>query len=58
LRGEGIHTLAMVRRLELVDTGACPLFRLVQELVEEPGSVETRMRALLRQTGNSTGIEP
>jgi glycerol-3-phosphate dehydrogenase (NAD(P)+) len=58
LRGEGIHTLAMVRKFNLVDTGAYPLFRLVQEMLEDPGSVEDRMRTLLRQAGNSTNIEP
>jgi len=58
LRGEGIHTLEMVHKFNLIDTAACPLFRLVQELVAEPGSVETRMRALLSQAGNSTDIEP
>ena len=58
LRGEGIHTLAIVRKFDLIDTDAYPLLRLVQELVEEPGSVETRMRALLRQAGNSIDIQP
>jgi glycerol-3-phosphate dehydrogenase (NAD(P)+) len=58
LRGEGIHTLAMARRFDLIDTAACPLFRLVQELVEEPGGVEAGMHALLRQAGDSTDIEP
>jgi glycerol-3-phosphate dehydrogenase (NAD(P)+) len=58
LQGEGIHTLAIVRRFDLIDTGSYPLFRLVQELVEDPGSVETRMRALLRQAGESTDIAP
>ena len=58
LRGEGLHTLEMVRTLDLIDTGAYPLFRLVQELLEEPGSIEARMHALLLQAGNSTDIEP
>jgi len=58
LHGEGIHTLEVVRRLDLIDTTDCPLFRLVQELVEEPGSAAARMRALLSQAANSTDIEP
>jgi glycerol-3-phosphate dehydrogenase (NAD(P)+) len=58
LRGEGIHTLEMARRLDLIDTADCPLFRLVQELVEAPGSIEARLHALLLQPGNSTDIEP
>ncbi len=58
LQGEGIHTLAIVRKFDLIDTSAYPLFRLVQELVEEPDSVEARMRTLLRQAGNTTDIEP
>ncbi len=58
LHGEGIHTLAMVRKFDLVDTADYPLFRLAQQLVEAPGDVEARMRALLLRAGNSTGIEP
>jgi len=58
LSGEGIHTLAMVRKFGLLDAGDYPLSSLVQELIEEPGDIEARIRALLRQTGNSTHIEP
>jgi len=58
LSGEGIHTLAMVRRYGLIDTGDFPLFRLVQELVQEPGDIEARIRTRLLQAGNSTDIEP
>jgi glycerol-3-phosphate dehydrogenase (NAD(P)+) len=58
LSGEGIHTLAMVRRFDLIDAGNYPLFRLVRELVEEPGKVEARIRAVLQQAANSTHIEP
>jgi glycerol-3-phosphate dehydrogenase (NAD(P)+) len=58
LQGEGIHTLAMVRRFNLVDTGNYPLFRLVQELVEKPVNVEASLRALLQQVGNSPRNRP
>jgi glycerol-3-phosphate dehydrogenase (NAD(P)+) len=58
LSGEGIHTLAMVRKFDLIDTAACPLFGLARELVEEPVNVATRMRSLLLSAGNSTHIEP
>jgi len=58
LGGEGIHTLAMVRRFGLIDAGEYPLFSLVQELVADPVDVEARIRGLLQQAGNSTHIEP
>jgi glycerol-3-phosphate dehydrogenase (NAD(P)+) len=58
LRGEGIHTLKMVRRFDLIDTHACPLFRLARELVEEPGDVEAMLRTLLLSPDNSTDIKP
>ena len=58
LSGEGIHTLAMVRRYNLIDADACPLFRLARELVEERGDVASRMRALLQPAGNSIRIGP
>ena len=58
LQGEGIHTLAMVRKFDLIDTGDCPLFRLAQELVETPGNAAAGMRSLIQNAGNSTHIEP
>jgi len=57
LHGEGIHTLVMVRRFSLIDVADYPLFRLVQQLVEAPGDVEARMRALLLADADSTDIE-
>jgi glycerol-3-phosphate dehydrogenase (NAD(P)+) len=58
LSGEGIHTLAMVRKSDLFNDSAYPLFRLARELVEEPGNVAARMRALLLSAGNSIHTEP
>ena len=43
LAGEGIHTLAMVRKFKLVDVENYPLFRLVETLVDEPGDVRGQM---------------
>jgi glycerol-3-phosphate dehydrogenase (NAD(P)+) len=58
LSGEGIHTLAMVRKSALFNDSAYPLFRLARELVEEPGNVAARMRTLLLSAGNSIHTEP
>jgi glycerol-3-phosphate dehydrogenase (NAD(P)+) len=58
LSGEGIHTLAMVHKYDLFNASAYPLFRLARELVEEPGNIAARMRALLQSAGNSIYIEP
>ncbi len=43
LTGEGIHTLAMVRKFRLIDAEQYPLFRLVQTVVDEPGDVRRQI---------------
>jgi len=43
LAGEGIHTLAMVRKFRLIDVENYPLFGLVQTLVEVPGDVRRQI---------------
>jgi glycerol-3-phosphate dehydrogenase (NAD(P)+) len=58
LQGEGIHTLAMVRRFDLLDEHAYPFFRLVRQLVEEPVDVEDMLHALLLTPDNSTYVKP
>jgi hypothetical protein len=47
-----------VRKSDLFNDSAYPLFRLARELVEEPGNVAARMRALLLSAGNSIHTEP
>ncbi|MEN8106857.1 MAG: hypothetical protein ABFS22_02495 [Pseudomonadota bacterium] len=49
IAGEGVHTLVMVRRHSLFDTGPYPLFRLVQEIVNEPVDPASHFDALLKQ---------
>ena len=51
LQGEGIHTLAMVRQFGLLTVDDFPLFRLVQQLVDEPEDVEGRIRKFLAGIG-------
>jgi glycerol-3-phosphate dehydrogenase (NAD(P)+) len=47
LTGEGIHTLDMVRRFGLIDTGSRPLFRLAQALVDEPENARAALSGYL-----------
>jgi glycerol-3-phosphate dehydrogenase (NAD(P)+) len=47
LQGEGIHTLAMIRQFGLLAVGDFPLFRLVQQLVDDPVDTERRIRDFL-----------
>ena len=43
LTGEGIHTLAMVRKYRLVEVENYPLFGLVETLVDAPGDVRRQI---------------
>jgi len=47
LQGEGIHTLAMVRQFGLLAVDDFPLFRLVQQAVDDPVAIERRIREFL-----------
>lgn len=47
LQGEGLHTLAMVRQFGLLAVDDFPLFRLVQQIVDDPVAVEPRIRDFL-----------
>ena len=49
IEGEGVHTLAMVSRHQLLDEADYPLFRLVHEIVSDPRDVAGRIDAFLRQ---------
>jgi len=47
LAGEGMHTLAMVRQFGLLALDDYPLFRLVQQIVDDPVDVGERIRVFL-----------
>jgi glycerol-3-phosphate dehydrogenase (NAD(P)+) len=47
ITGEGIHTMAMVKKYGLFDTSAYPLFGLVQAVVQNPSSTREKFSAYL-----------
>ena len=49
IRGEGIHTLAMVTQHNLFDTANYPLFQLIKTIVDQPHEVEKRISEYLSQ---------
>lgn len=49
ISGEGIHTLRMVKKYQLLDTAMYPLFRLIQQIVEKPEKVARKMDAFIQQ---------
>lgn len=49
ISGEGVHTLQMVEKHRLFDTGGYPLFRLIGELVKDPRQLEQRLLAHVEQ---------
>ena len=49
ISGEGIHTLAMVRKHALIQCDDYPLFRLVQDMVDAPVDIEGKIREYLKQ---------
>jgi glycerol-3-phosphate dehydrogenase (NAD(P)+) len=48
LKGEGVHTLQVLRVHPRFDTGAFPLFRLIDECVHEPQDIRLLFTTLLR----------
>ena len=53
-RGEGIHTVAMVRQHRLLNVRDCTLYALVEELMSDPRNVQGKMeRCLERYRGHS-----
>lgn len=52
LRGEGIHTLAMVKKYHLFDTADYPLLDLIQAIVERPEAVKKRIADYLKRVYN------
>lgn len=49
IKGEGIHTLAMVTQHNLFNTANYPLFQLIKTIVDQPLKVENRISDYLRQ---------
>lgn len=45
--GEGVHTLAMVRQYQLFDTTHCPLFCLIDRIVNQPSEVRQNIAEYL-----------
>lgn len=50
LRGEGVHTLAMLRAHRRLETDALPLLRLVDDCVQDPPGTARRWRDYLDST--------
>lgn len=50
LRGEGVHTLAMLRTRRRLDTDALPLLQLVHDCVQAPATTAARWRDYLDRT--------
>jgi glycerol-3-phosphate dehydrogenase (NAD(P)+) len=49
IRGEGIHTLAMVRKHALINFDDYPLFKLARHMVDAPVDIEGKFREYLKQ---------
>jgi len=50
ISGEGIHTLAMVRKYVLFDTSAYPLFSLIHNIIQNPADAEEKIFTYLKST--------
>jgi glycerol-3-phosphate dehydrogenase (NAD(P)+) len=48
LTGEGLHSLAMIRKFGLLEIGKFPLLRLVAGIIEDPRDIATRIDAAMR----------
>lgn len=52
IAGEGIHTLYMVEKHQLLNTAMFPLFQLVQQIVKQPKQVAQKIDAFIQQRYN------
>lgn len=52
IKGEGIHTLEMVRKFQLFDSQAYPLFSLVSNIVKAPAELKNKMANYLVKIRN------
>lgn len=57
IKGEGIHTLDMIKKYQLVDTGNFPLMAFIESVVQRPGEVERRFRDYLDRAFMQEGIQ-
>lgn len=48
LKGEGMHTLAMIEQFRPLDSAAFPLLRLIATCVREPGNAPQAMREFIK----------
>ena len=49
IEGEGIHTLEMVKKFNLLDTGKYPLFKLIDEIVLDPKDIDTKIQNYINE---------
>jgi glycerol-3-phosphate dehydrogenase (NAD(P)+) len=52
IAGEGVHTLAMLDRYQLVDFSAYPLLQLIHNIIREPVDIGTRLLATVGSVTN------
>jgi len=52
ITGEGIHTLQMVEKHQLLNTALFPLFQLIQQIVKRPEQVAQKIDAFIQQRYN------
>lgn len=48
LKGEGVHSLAMIERFRLLDDAGSPLLQLIATCVREPGNAAQAMREFIK----------
>lgn len=48
ISGEGVHTLAMIRKYALLDIDTCPMFALIDSLVADPVDITRKIDAYLK----------
>ncbi|PCJ84020.1 MAG: hypothetical protein COA54_14440 [Thiotrichaceae bacterium] len=49
IKGEGIHTLAMVRQYNLFDTTEYPLFQLIESIIHQPHDMKSQLKQYINQ---------
>lgn len=49
ITGEGVHTLQMIEKHQLLNTTMYPLFELIQQIVKQPVQVAQKMDAFIQQ---------
>ncbi len=49
ITGEGVHTLQMIEKHQLLNTAMFPLFQLIQQIVKQPEQVVQKIDAFIQQ---------